>query len=103
MRKLRNLLLVAAAGLALGGTGCTPFSPGFYPFSMGIFTPIPVPPWVTERMQEKYEYKNDFRTAILPPIRPGFPPPQRLSPHRPQRARSLHGYARLCRRLRARR
>jgi hypothetical protein len=42
---------------------------------MGIFTPIPVPPWVTERMEEKYCYKNDFRTPILPPIREGFAPP----------------------------
>jgi hypothetical protein len=42
---------------------------------MGVFTPIPVPPWVTERMEEKYVHKNDFRTPILPPIRDGFPPP----------------------------
>lgn len=56
-------------------SGCTPFSPGFYPFSMGVFTPIPVAPWVTERMEEKYCHKNDFRTAILPPIPKGGPIP----------------------------
>jgi hypothetical protein len=61
-------VLWAAVLASAGLTGC-------YPFSMGILTPIPVPPWVTERMEEKYCDKNDFRTPILPPIREGFPPP----------------------------
>jgi hypothetical protein len=69
MRKLRTLVLLAGAVTALfGAAGC-------YPYSMGIATPVPVPPWVTERMEEKYCYKNDFKTAIMPPIREGFPPP----------------------------
>ncbi len=69
MRTARTrLLLVAAAVVPLGMGGCIPFS-------MGLATPIPVPPWVTERMEENYCYKNDFRTPILPPIREGFPPP----------------------------
>lgn len=69
MRKVRTLLLTAGAIWALtGALGC-------YPFSMGILTPIPVFPWATERMEEKYCFKNDFRTTILPPIREGFPPP----------------------------
>jgi hypothetical protein len=69
MRKVRTWILLATAMLgSLGAGGCMPLS-------MGIFTPIPVPPWVTERMEEKYVHKNDFRTAILPPIREGFPPP----------------------------
>ncbi len=68
MRTRRTLLLWAAAILMPWAAGCAPFS-------MGIFTPIPVPPWVTERMQEKYCYPNDFRTPVLPPIREGFPPP----------------------------
>jgi hypothetical protein len=42
---------------------------------MGIFTPIPIMPWVTERMEEKYCWKNDYRTTIMPPIRPGAPLP----------------------------
>jgi hypothetical protein len=77
MNKLRTrVLLLAAALLApLGATGCTPFSPGFYPFSMGVWTPIPVPPWVTERMEEKCCYKNDYKTPIMPPIREGYPVP----------------------------
>jgi hypothetical protein len=69
MRKVRTLVLVAVAAIAPGGLG------GCLPLSMGIFTPIPVPPWVTERMLEKYQWNNDFRTPILPPIREGFPPP----------------------------
>jgi hypothetical protein len=68
MRKVRNLLLLAFAVLApLGASGCMPFS-------MGIFTPIPVPPWATERMEEKYCFKNDYRTTIMPPIKPGTVP-----------------------------
>src|SRR5205085_2519914 len=63
-----TLLLSAGALLALVGSGCQPLS-------MGIFTPIPVPPWVSERMEEKYCYRNDSRTTIMPPIREGFPPP----------------------------
>src|SRR5262245_17921809 len=57
--------LVAGAGLLASLTiGCAPLS-------MGIFTPVPVQPWVAERMEEKACMKNDFRTAILPPIPPG--------------------------------
>lgn len=67
---LRTGLLLAAAILGPTlGSGCLP---NWY--SMGIFTPVPVPPWVTERMEEKYQ-KNDYRTVIMPPIREGFPPP----------------------------
>jgi hypothetical protein len=69
MSKVHPWIMLAVVGLApLGATGCQPLS-------MGIFTPIPVPPWVTERMEEKYQYLNDFRTPVLPPIREGFPPP----------------------------
>ena len=60
--------------LALALAGPTGLS-GCIPSSMGILTPIPVPAWVTERMEEKYCFKNDFRTPILPPLREGFPPP----------------------------
>jgi hypothetical protein len=69
MGKVRTLVQVAGAILVLvGSNGCAPFS-------MGLFTPVPVPPWVTERLEEKYTYKNDNRTTILPPIKEGFPPP----------------------------
>jgi hypothetical protein len=75
MRKAQTWALWA---VALAGpmilSGCAPIASAFFPFSMGIFTPIPVPPWVTERMEEKYCWKNDFRTPILPPIPPGTRP-----------------------------
>jgi hypothetical protein len=81
MRKVRTLVLMAAALAAPAGmTGC-------HPYSMGIFTPIPMPAWVTERMEEKYCYPNDFRTPVLPPIREGFPPPLCEDP--PDEARVL--------------
>ena len=83
MRKVRTLVLLAAAVAAPAGMGgCIN-----HPFSMGIFTPIPVPAWVTERMEEKYCYPNDFRTPVLPPIREGFPPPLCEDP--PDEARVL--------------
>jgi hypothetical protein len=69
MRTGRTWVLLAAAVVApFGLAGCLPFS-------MGLATPIPVPPWVTERMEEKYCHQNDFRTPVMPPIREGFPPP----------------------------
>lgn len=68
MNKLRTCGLIAGAALALVTAGCAPFN-------MGIYTPIPVMPWVSERMEEKYCVRNDFRTPIMPPIREGFPPP----------------------------
>jgi hypothetical protein len=69
------VLIAAAILLPFGPFGCGSYNPLRWPFSMGIFTPVPVPPWVTERMEEKYIGKNDFRTTIMPPIREGFPPP----------------------------
>lgn len=68
MRKLRTGVLIGVAVLAACAAGCSPFS-------MGILTPIPVMPWVTERMEDKYCHLNDRRTPFMPPIREGFPPP----------------------------
>jgi hypothetical protein len=42
---------------------------------MGFLTPIPVQPWMSDRLADKYEHKNDNRAAIMPPVRDGFPPP----------------------------
>lgn len=69
--KRPGLLRAVCAVVVLAPFGLT----GCSPFSMGIFTPLPVPPWMSDRIEEKYQHANDFRTAILPPIRPGFPPP----------------------------
>ena len=65
----RKLWLLAAAVVPTAGTGCLPGSQGIF------LLPTPVQPWVTERMEDKYAHKNDFRTPVLPPIREGFPPP----------------------------
>ena len=66
--RFRIVLLAAALIAPLGGVGCMPFS-------MGIFTPIPVPAWAYA-MQDKYvNEKIDKRTVIMSPIRDGFPPP----------------------------
>jgi hypothetical protein len=69
MRTGRSILLLAGTLVAACASG------GCIPFSMGLATPIPVPPWVTERMEEKYGHDKDFKTPVLPPIREGFPPP----------------------------
>ena len=70
MIKVKTLgLLAGALVAALAQAGC------FNPYSAGIATPVPVPPWVTERMEEKYSFKNDHRTPVMPPIRPGFAAP----------------------------
>src|SRR5947209_16946645 len=85
---VRNrVLLAAAAVLPMAMSGCIPYS-------MGLATPIPVPPWVTERMEEKYCYKNDYRTAILPPIPPGYTP---LCEDPPDRAAILRAMPRVTR------
>jgi hypothetical protein len=89
MSKVRTVVLLAAAVVAPAGlSGC-------HIFSMGFATPIPVPAWVTERMEEKYCFKNDWRTPILPPIREGFPPPLCEDP--PDEARILRAMPHVCR------
>jgi hypothetical protein len=73
MRTLRRVLLLIGTVLVPSlGSGCTSPLPLF---GMGIATPIPVPPWVTERMEDKFgPGKNDWRTSILAPIPPGYRP-----------------------------
>ena len=79
--RLRTCVLLAAALVApLAASGCQVPLTGthilVHPFSMGIATPIPVPPWVTENLERKYVWnKTDFRSVVMPPIREGFPPP----------------------------
>ena len=89
MNKVRTWVLLAVAAVAsTSAVGCVPYS-------MGPFTPIPVMPWATERMQEKYLYQNDFRTPILPEIREGFPPPVCEDP--PDEAAILRAMPRIAR------
>ncbi|MCQ8780399.1 hypothetical protein NQU49_27765, partial [Escherichia coli] len=66
MSWVRRKLWLLAAGALPAVTGCNPFA-------MGFLTPVPVQPWVTERMEDKYAHRNDGRAPIMPPVRDGFP------------------------------
>ena len=69
MRKLRALILITGALMAtVGGVGC-------YIIPISEIGMLPSQPWVTERMEEKYCYKNDHRTVVMPPIKEGAPLP----------------------------
>src|SRR3712207_4704943 len=68
MSWIRRKLRLLGAAVPAGGLGCNPLSRGF-------LTPVPVPPWVTERMEQKFAHKNDGRVPIMPPIRAGYPDP----------------------------
>jgi hypothetical protein len=62
-RRWLRPISVAAALWALSGTGC-----------WGVFL-FPEQAWVAERMDDKFQHPNDFRTPIMPPLRDGFPAP----------------------------
>jgi hypothetical protein len=64
----RKLWLLALALLPLGTSGCNPLT-------LGLLTPIPVQPWVAERMAHKYDHHHDGKVPIMPPILDGVPPP----------------------------
>jgi hypothetical protein len=66
MLSWKRLLFLTAALVPLGSVGC---------YGPGIFTPIPVQPWATDRLEDTYLHENDHRTPIMPPILDGFPPP----------------------------
>jgi len=68
MAGIRKLGALAAGALAALAVGC-------HPFGMGIFTPVPVQPWVAERMEQKYTPAAGDITPIMPPIRDGYPLP----------------------------
>jgi hypothetical protein len=70
MAKVRTGWLRAVVLLApLLASGC------LYPPAIMLAIMTPTQPWVTERMEDKYAHKNDYRTPIMPPLREGFPPP----------------------------
>ena len=68
MTWFRRSLCMLLAGAPVALAGCNPLGAGF-------LTPVPVQPWVAERMEEKFNHKNDHRTPVMPPIRQGFPLP----------------------------
>lgn len=62
MKRLRKSLFLAGILLAPAFlTGC----------GMGLATPIPMQPWVADRIEERLVNKNDHRVPILPAIPPG--------------------------------
>ena len=64
--KLRTWVLLAASPRAAGGDGLRPDLGAHFlvhPFSMGIATPIPSPPWATENLERKYVLEQDRLTA----------------------------------------
>ena len=66
MRSVRKWLYLAAVLFAPAMlSGCFPFS------FLGFATPIPMQPWVADRIEERLVNRNDSRTPILPPIPPG--------------------------------
>jgi len=48
---------------------------GCYPPALQFLIMAPTQPWVTERMEDKYQHTNDYRTPIMPPVKDGFPAP----------------------------
>ena len=69
MKALRSLVMAAGVlALPILTSGC------INPLSMGIFTPVPMQPWVADRIEDRLKYKHDYRTPVLPPIPAGFRP-----------------------------
>ncbi len=57
------------------GVWCLPaLLAGCSPVGMGFLTPIPVQPWMYERMNEKVCLANENYASILAPIPPGYRP-----------------------------
>lgn len=90
MKRLRTWLTLAGVTLLCGSTtGC------FNPFAMGIGTPLPMQPWVADRINERMcEGKNDHRAPVLPPIPPGHRP---LCEDPPEMAEILRAMPRVAR------
>ena len=73
MSRIKRLAWALLGGCIVSGLGgCVP-NPFFY--SANAPVPYPVPPWVSERMVEKYDTRYRLRTPIMPPILPGQPAP----------------------------
>ena len=89
MKTLRKILFVAAVALVTSlNSGC------LNPLSMGFATPVPMQPWVADRIEERLVNKSDFRTPVLPPIPPGHRP---LCEDPPDRAEILRTMPRVTR------
>lgn len=90
MKSYRSWLFLAGALLVTAtASGCFP-----NPLALGFATPIPVQPWVGDRIVERLENRNDHRTPILPPIPPGH---RSLCEDPPDRAEILRAMPRVAR------
>ena len=87
MKRLRTWLFGAAV-LALCGA-----SAGCYPFAMGFATPVPMQPWVADRIEERCT-TNDHKAPVLPPIPPGHRPICEDPPDKAQILRAMKRVAR---------
>src|SRR5436190_12581782 len=65
MNRLRAWFLLAGAMLALCSSGCNPFA-------MGIATPIPVPPWIADQVEQRMLNPADNNTVVMQAIPPGY-------------------------------
>ncbi|HZZ82597.1 MAG TPA: hypothetical protein VFE62_29125 [Gemmataceae bacterium] len=83
MNILRKWLFLACL---LGGSS---LMCGCVPLGMGFGTPIPMQPWVGDRIEERFVGKNDSRTPILPAIPPGHRPYCEDPPDKQQILRAL--------------
>jgi hypothetical protein len=67
MNRLRTWAFWVSMLLAVSGSGCVPTS-------MGIFTPIPVQPWMADQIEAKMQNPSDYNTVVLGPIPAGYKP-----------------------------
>ncbi len=89
MKRIRAAVLTLLAGLLPAlSSGC------LNPLALGVFTPVPMQPWVADSINERLMNKNDFRTPILPPIPAGYRP---LCEDPPDRAEILRCMPRVAR------
>ena len=84
MSRLRKLFVLAGVLLAPLLSGCNPFT-------MGIFTPVPVQPWMADRLESRLQYSNANFTNILAPIPPGYTPICEDPPDRATIIRAIRG------------
>jgi hypothetical protein len=88
MKRLRNwLFFLGVMGVCGASAGCV------NPFAMGFATPIPMQPWVADRIEERC-LTNDHKAPVLPPIPPGHRP---LCEGPPDKAQVLRAMPRVAR------
>src|SRR5688572_14861874 len=84
---IRHLAAILLGGGLVVLAGCNPLS-------MGIFTPVPIQPWVAEYMESRTCNRTDDPTPTMPPIPAGYRP---LCKHPPDRAAILRAMPRVAR------